>query len=92
MFLFNGQDVFLPVLEPHLLYRCTEQTQILLVVFAGDTFSIISLGLSISTYILGKRATNLFSKGPRSKYFWFCGPDSVCQDYSTLPIVTAKKP
>lgn len=61
-------------------------------VFVGDSGRINSLGLFTSTYILGKRATKTFCKGPRSKYFGFCGPDSVCQDYSTLPILVSLKP
>ena len=32
-----------------------------------------------------KRSASLFRKGPDSKYFRLCGPDSLCRNSSALP-------
>lgn len=34
---------------------------------------------------LGQRFTKSFWEGTENKYFWVCGPYSLCYNYSTLP-------
>lgn len=46
----------------------------------------------MSTHVSEQRAASLLRKGPNSKYFWLCGPVSVCQYCSTQPIVAWKQP